>query len=141
MKQWKIALSLAVFAAIAAPFVFGTWKMRPTSNTWTPLSAEEKTKIAAYMESTRNCQTTADRLRALEPNGPNLLSDDNYLKDLSCRMDREALSVGGRQYILPSTLKYVTENSAIALGGFLSIYVLAFVVPLLVRRYWRWLST
>jgi hypothetical protein len=41
-RQWKIALSLAIVGALAAPFVFRTYKARPTYSVWVPLSAREK---------------------------------------------------------------------------------------------------
>jgi hypothetical protein len=31
VRRWKIAIPVAVVGAIAAPFVFGTWKMPQTS--------------------------------------------------------------------------------------------------------------
>ena len=36
VRRWKIAIPVAVVGAIAAPFVFGTWKMPQTSETSVP---------------------------------------------------------------------------------------------------------
>jgi hypothetical protein len=36
MKQEKIAISLAVVGALAAPFVFQTYKAQPITKVWTP---------------------------------------------------------------------------------------------------------
>src|SRR5262245_18853366 len=56
-RRWKIAIPVAVVGAIAAPFVFGTWKMRPTSETWEPLTADQKVKLGTYIQNTDNCRT------------------------------------------------------------------------------------
>jgi hypothetical protein len=47
LRQWKIALSLAVVGALAAPFAFGTYKARPTYSVRVPLTAQEKEAAAA----------------------------------------------------------------------------------------------
>jgi hypothetical protein len=62
MKQRKIAISLAIVGAIAAAFIFGTSKMRPTSENWVPITAEENASIAAYLKETNNCQVLSDRV-------------------------------------------------------------------------------
>ena len=49
MKQRKIAFSLAVLGAIAAPFVFRTYKMDPVLWRVVPYTTEEKEKAAAYV--------------------------------------------------------------------------------------------
>jgi hypothetical protein len=102
------------------------------------------------MEQTRNCQTTADRLadreNALQSLTPEqktqtLLSSNDYLRDLSCRMDRDRLNDGGSLESHPSALKYTAANFAVALGGFFSIFGLTFLLPALIRRYRKWLNT
>ena len=55
--RWKIAIPVAVVGAIAAPFVFGTWKMPQTSETWVPLTADQKAQLDIYMQNTENCRT------------------------------------------------------------------------------------
>ena len=57
VRRWKIAILVAVVGAIAAPFVFGTWKMPTTSETWVPLTADQKAKLDIYMQNTENCRT------------------------------------------------------------------------------------
>jgi hypothetical protein len=54
VKQWKVALFLAILGAIAAPFVTHTVKMRPTTQTWIPLTQDEKERISAEMSKTSN---------------------------------------------------------------------------------------
>lgn len=56
MRQWKVALSIAVVAAAAAPFVAQTYKDRPQISGFEPLTAEKKTEISAYLTTLNDCQ-------------------------------------------------------------------------------------
>jgi hypothetical protein len=49
MRQRKIAISLAVIGAIAAPFVFRTYKMDPVLWRVVPFTTEGKEKAAAWV--------------------------------------------------------------------------------------------
>ena len=119
-RRWKIALPVAVIAAIAAPFVFGTWKMQTTSETWVPVTADQKAKLDTYMQNTENC-------RAFEA-----ASGD---KDF-CNLELEKLRAGGEyQYLYLSTVKYFALNFAIALGAFIAVFGLTFLIVGLSRRY------
>lgn len=118
VRRLKMAIPVAVVAAIAAPFVFGTWK--PTSETWLPLAVDQKAKLERYMQSTENCQTFE------------AASGD---KDF-CQMELEKLRAGGQyQYVYISTPKYFALNSAAVLGAFIGVFGLTFLLPGLVRRY------
>jgi hypothetical protein len=118
VKQRKIAISLAVVGAIAAPFVTGAWRMTPTS--FTPLSSEEEKRLTALMEETKNCQT---------------LKDNMYCEVI----EWGKLHNGGDfQFSAP---KYWALNLATALAGFVIVFGLAYLLPALARRYWRWLNT
>jgi hypothetical protein len=64
MKQWKVAISLAILGAIAAPFVTHTVRMRPTTETWIPLTQDEKERISAEMSETSNCRTLSEQFDA-----------------------------------------------------------------------------
>jgi len=64
MKQWKVALSLAILGAIAAPFVTHTVRMRPATETWIPLTQDEKERISAEMSKTSNCRTLSEQFDA-----------------------------------------------------------------------------
>ena len=96
MKQRKIAISLAVVGATAAPFVTGAWKMTPKS--FTPLSAEREKKLTAYIEKTKNCQTV----------------EDTYEQFYCENWPRKALRDGGELEF--SKPKYLALNLATALG-------------------------
>ena len=50
------ALSLAVVGALAAPFTFGTYKARPVSSVWVPLTAHDKEQRANYLD-TNDCKS------------------------------------------------------------------------------------
>ena len=127
MRQWKIALSLAVVGALAAPFVFRTYKMHPPSvQTWVPISEEVKAGVIAYMKQTNDCQNIVDRA-----NSPALES---------CRFEQKALEDGGVYGPRPSMPLYLTLNAAVALVTFGIIFGLTFLVPALALRYWRWLK-
>ena len=126
MRQWKIAISLAIVGVVAAPFVFGTWKVRPRSEVLVPLTAEEKERITAYMERTENCEKGIERSR---------------LARFMCEQDQEDLQRGAKSQSYLSVPKYLAINIAAALIASVGIYGLVFLVPALVRRYWKWLNT
>jgi hypothetical protein len=64
MKQWKVAISLAILGAIAAPFVTHTVRMHPTTETWMPLTQDEKERISAELSKTSNCRTFSEQFDA-----------------------------------------------------------------------------
>jgi|SRR5262245_33091283 len=119
-RRWKIAIPVAVVAAIAAPFVFGTWKMPTMSETWVPLTVDQKANLDTYMQNTENCRTFE------------AASGD---KDF-CDMELEKLRAGGEyQYLYLSTAKYFALNFATALGAFIAVFSLTFLLPGLRHRY------
>lgn len=123
MRQWKIAFSLAIVGAIAAPFVLGTWKIRPMSKGWVPLTVEERENILSNIEGTDSCQKTA-----------------TDIAKLSCFALQRELTDGGEFRTYASAPKYVAWNAAAAAMGFSTIFGLTFLLPALVRRYLKWLN-
>jgi hypothetical protein len=123
MRQWKIALSLAIVGAAAAPFIFGTWRMRPMSNGFIPLTAGERQNILSYVENTDNCQKTA--------------SDS---VKYSCLGLQRELADGGEFRTYASAPKYIAWNTAAAALGFSAVFGLTFLLPALIRRYWKWIN-
>ena len=89
--------------------------------------AEEKEKISTYMKHTKNCQTL----------------DENKENDFAwyCRIQLDELNEGGAVKSYFSAPKYLAANAAVAIVGFLGVFALAFTIPALFRRYWRWLNT
>jgi hypothetical protein len=123
MKQWKIATSLAIIGALAAPFAFRTYNAPwPQAETWVPLGELNRYFYAA--QHTENCGDNPwpDRLE-------------------QCRRYQKALEEGGTYEQQPSLLLYLAKNAAAAFAGFVLIFGLTFLLPALIRRYWKWLNT
>ena len=124
MKQRKIAISLAVVGAIAAPFVLKTYKEKPYGEVWVPLSIEDKSMFTSRLNETNNCQT--------------LGRDEDLLK--GCRFIQKALEQKGAYYSAPSRPLYLALNTAVAAVAFVVIFGLTYLLPALARRYWRLLN-
>jgi hypothetical protein len=136
-KQRKIAISLAVVGAAAAPFVSGTFKMEPTDLVLEPLTAEQRADITAYLTKLNNCREFETM-----PIGS--------IPDVGMRcFDRQAdLKNGGVYDERFATGKYVAWNVGAVVAAFAIVFGLAYVLPpltylflALARRYWRWLNT
>jgi hypothetical protein len=119
-RQWKLALSFAVVAAFAAPFVFGSYKMRPRVYV-VPLTAQERADLVTSVKRCGNDWSP------------------------QCASDRLTLRDG--RYLRRDDLQYLGVNAVIALLTFVCVFVLAYLVPILtrglaflVRRYWQWLN-
>ena len=125
LRQWKIALSLAVVGALAAPFAFGTYKARPP----VPLTAQEKEERANYLSSHGNhCEGIPDEILCL-----------SVMAELE-----SGTTSSESHYDLP---KYWMMNVGVAAGTAVSIFGLAYLIPMLIRgvaflarRYWGWLN-
>jgi hypothetical protein len=124
VKQWKIAVSFAVIGAVVGPFLLGTWKIRPMSETWVPLTAEERGNISSHVEGTNSCQTSPSEIAKF-----------------SCFALQRLLEEGGESRVYPSLSKYLALNAAAAIAGFACLFGLTFLLPAVVRRYWKWLRT
>jgi hypothetical protein len=130
MKQRKVAISLAVVGAIAAPFVFRTYKMKPLYWVVVPYTAKTKEKVTAYV--TNNCQGITENNVHAAPG----LSRQYCLDEIG------NLKRGGDEHAYCcSTRNYLAINAIAAAAGFVIIYALTFLLPALIRRYWRWLNT
>ncbi len=120
VKQWKVALSLAILAAIAAPFVTHTVRMRPTTETWIPLTQDEKERISAELSKTSNCRTLSEQFDA-KKSMSNKPSVEDFMdvisRDSICRDQLKSLELGGYVESHPSILKYAAFNLASALAG------------------------
>jgi hypothetical protein len=135
-RQWKIALSLAVLGALVAPFVFRTYKARPTSGVMLPLTPEQKVEWADEVEGYRNsrvCERSGERA------------------EIDCHAQHVYERLLERGYVGPvyrfDIFKFLTINIAAAAAGFASVFALAFLIPALirgfaslVRSYWKWLN-
>jgi hypothetical protein len=120
-RQWKIALSLAVVAALAGPFVFGSYEMRPRYY-GVPLTAQERADLVV---SVGRCGR----------------DDWSY----ECFSARSTLARGSRLY--RDDLQYFGVNAIVGALTFVGVFALAFLIPALirgfvslVRSYWKWLN-
>ena len=138
MKQRKIAISLAVVGAIAAPFVFDTYESVPSE--WKPLTAEQRNDSSVWV--LENCQNFA------------VSREEDYQKWVDrvvrCALERSALEKAGSHQTSyrPSIPEYLLRNAVVVIASFVVIlgltYLLLAIARLLSpigRRYWRWLNT
>jgi hypothetical protein len=127
MKRWKVALSLAVIAAIAVPALAGTWQLNP----------------GMRVKYTREEKEEKDRLRLA--NCANIRDDPEGVRKRNCMFDRVVLDKQwfNGDYWAPRpeevTLVYVLRNLRVAAIAFGLTFALAMVIPVIARRYWQWL--
>jgi hypothetical protein len=129
VRQWKIAISLAIVGAIAAPLVFGTYEAEPYVGGFQPLTVEQREDISAYLAKLNNC-------REFETMPLGSIPDEG----MRC-FNQQGLLRNGQYYSYFSAPRYLALNVAAAGAGFVSIFGLAMLLPALIRRYWRWLKT
>ena len=122
MKLWKIAISLGIVGALAAPVILGTWEVMPAKEVWVPLTEERRQEIESNRKAT--CKDVSERER------------------FNCEYwFIEPLRKGGEYVSRPDLLKYLAINLAVALPVFVGIFGLAMVIPPIALRYWRWPRT
>ena len=131
MKHWKIAISLAILGAIAAPFITRTATMEPTTESWVALTQDEKERISAEMSKTSNCRTLSEQFDAKKSMGAKPSVDD-FMNTISqesiCRDQLKSLELGGHAEAHQSILKYAALNLASALAGFGIVFGVAIVI-------------
>jgi hypothetical protein len=109
-KLWKLAISLAVVAALAAPLVMGTSKLRPGG--WHPLPAGERDQIAKMATETDNCT--------------HFSPTDTEIGKTICTMLLNDLGSGGRYESGDRiTWRFVTKNLALMAETFVSVFIAA----------------
>lgn len=126
----KVALSLAVVGALAAPFAFGTYKARPTYSVWMPLTTQQKENLAAYLQNNNHCRRETDDMGRI-----------------MCRLLEEEYEQSGKHEYYPDLPKYLAVNGGAAAATFAVVFMLALLFPMVVRgvafsfrRYWQWLN-
>ena len=150
-RRWrKIALSLAVVAALAGPFAFRTYEARPVYRA--PLTAQEKEQFANAQEycrqNDRNNEIALKRRNQMALLG--LEEDPNSvvgMGDIVCSMGMGEFDPSGSYKYHFDLLEYFALNIGAAIVAFIGVYGLAFLIPMLVggfavliRRYWKWLN-
>jgi hypothetical protein len=165
VKQRKIAISLAVVGAIAAPFVTGAWKMTPMQSGQVPLTGWEKEHRASYLKETNNCETLKDQIDQLRQSPVDQSSVIKGLQEIDKQMawfrehekQKAITQAVDAQYDcqkaqlefergwvydwVPDKFKYLLFNLVAAIAGFVSVFALTYLLPAIARRYWRWLNT
>lgn len=135
-RQWKIALSIAIVGALAAPFAFRTFNARPTYSVWVPLTAQERADLALSLRNQNYC------------GGKRIVSDSDFVVNFGCQRNKERFELGGDYERHPDWLKYWLSNAVAVAATFAAIFGLAYLIPALVRgfafsmrRYWKWLKS
>jgi hypothetical protein len=149
LRQWKIALSLAVVGALAAPFAFGTYEAQPTYSVWVPLTAQEKENLANFLR-TDDCKFLGKADQILCSIFPGA--------EIQKEPIRRELERGARETSHADLPKYWMMNVGIAAATAAGLFSLTFLIPMLIRgiaflipmlirgvaflarRYWRWLN-
>ena len=133
MKRRNIALLLAVAAAMASPFLFGTWQPRANAQRWIALTPELRASIVARLESSKNCRYFETQVEARDVLGLNV--DSNDIQDaIQCHREQDALRDGGEAQAYFSLPRYLAVNAAVALAGALGAFGLAMAAAALTRR-------
>ena len=125
MKRWKIAISLAIVAALVGPLVTGTWKLKPGG--WQPLPVDERERIAKMAKETNNCT--------------HFPPPETELSKTICTILLNDLRAGGRYESGERiTWRYVAKNLELMAAAFLLVFLTATILPALGARYWAWLK-
>lgn len=125
VKRWKLAISLAIAAAIVGPLATGSWKLKPGA--WYPLPAEERDRIAKMAEYTANCTHFSPQ--------------DTDLGKTICTILLSDLHSGGRwENGERITWHYVEKNVWVVAIAFFLMFFAAMILPGLGTRYWAWLQ-
>jgi hypothetical protein len=137
VRQWKIAVSVAVVGAIASPFLGGTWNWKATQ--WVSLDAETRARLAAIMDRTENCGTYDRSIATLEMLGLRPAEDD-VIELVTCHRNRQELLDEGHGERRFSPLQYLAVNALVLAGSFLAVFAVAMAIPFAFRRWWHWLK-
>ncbi len=125
MKRWKVAISLAIVAALVGPLVTGTWKLRPGG--WHPLPIDERERIAKMATETDNCT--------------HFPPSETGLSKAICTILLSDLQAGGRyESGEPIAWRYVAKNLELMAVTFLFVFLSAMILQALGARYWAWLK-
>jgi hypothetical protein len=132
----RIAICLALLAAVAAPLASGTWHMTANAQTWIALTADHRAQILVKLDSSKNCRYFETQVEARDALG--LTVDPADIQDaLLCHREQDALRDGGEMQATFSLPRYLAVNGGAALASALVMLGLAIMLPALLRRY-RW---
>jgi hypothetical protein len=122
MRQWKIALSLAIIGAVAAPLVLRTHQARPQVSGFLPLTAERREEITAYLAGPNYCKEFEE------------IPIDKLRREADECIEWRGLLRDGEHYSHFSVPKYIVLNIGVAVLAFAGIFSLAMVLRELIRR-------
>src|SRR5216684_6733079 len=112
VKRWKVAISLAIVAALVGPLVTGTWKLKPGG--WHPLPVDERERIAKMATETDNCT--------------HFPPPETELSKAICTILLSDLHSGGRYESGERiTWHYVTKNLELMAGAFVFVFLGAMI--------------
>ncbi len=133
ISLWKIALGLAIVAAIAAPFAVGTWQPRANAQNWIALTPELRASIVAKLESSKNCRYFETQVEARDVLGLKVDAND-ILDAIQCHREQDALRDGGEMQATFSLPRYLAINAGVALAGAVGVFGIGIALPALLRR-------
>jgi hypothetical protein len=146
----KIALSLAIVGALAAPFGFRTYEARPMYKA--PSTAQEKKEFADTQdycrENDRKNESALKRKNEMALLGIQENSRDVVgMGDVICSIRMGEFDPSGDYKYHFDRLEYLALNIGAAIAAFIVVFGLVFLIPMLVggfafliRRYWKWLN-
>lgn len=136
MTHRNIALLLAVVAAMASPFLSGTWQPRANAQAWVALTPELRAALVARLESSKNCRYFETQVEARDVLGLDVDSKD--IDDaMQCHREQDALRDGGEARPYFSLPRYLAINAAVAAAGAAGVFAMALMLAAAVRWY-RW---
>jgi hypothetical protein len=149
-RHRKIALSLGVIGALAAPILSGTYRAPYTYSVFVPLTPQGRESATALIQSEecRRNERITEQLKGVE-RGPGYreLIMNHFVRDYDCSAARKNLELNGIREEYPDSLKNLAVNIGVSAMAFSCVFALVFLIPLLVnafvvliRRYWNWLS-
>jgi len=128
----RTAICLALLAALAAPFAFGSWRTAPNVAHWVALTPEHRAKILVKLDSSKNCRYFETQVEARDALG--LKADSADIQDaILCHREQDALRDGGEMQAVFSLPRYLATNGGIALAGAIGALGLAAAFALLFR--------
>ena len=137
----RSALTLAVLAAMAAPFATGSYRAKPYSFRDVPLTAEDRRAIIARWGEDSDpvgCKQAAKPPSESQTAKPSLESLLYQSRWDTCIGDRWALKLGHRREDYLSLSQYVALNGAVMLAVLTVTFFVLTAAMAAVSKWWRW---
>ena len=134
------ALTLAVLAAMAAPFATGSYRAKPYSFRDVPLTAEDRAAIIArWGEDTdiAGCEEVAKQ-KLPRVDSRSYIGESYMYRWETCMDDLSLLKRGSDWKRYPSLSKYIALNGAVMLAALTVTFFALTAAMAAVRKWWRW---